>query len=204
MPAPPAVRDIVLDIGWVLVRLNYRPLLELLREHGAELADREAVMSRIALEEHECGRLPGAGLLQSIAALAHAPVSLREVHRRWVNMFEVVPEMMALAHRLSEHYRVYLLSNIGDLHWVQLSREFRMHAVGHGALPSFLAGVMKPHAAIYREAERRFALEPAATVFIDDRAENIAGARERGWHGVVHQDPSSTRAALAALGVSVP
>ena len=204
MPAPPAVRNIVLDIGWVLVRLNYQPLIELLREHGADVADREAVMSRIALEEHECGRLPGDGLLQSIAALARAPLSVREVRTHWVNMFEVVPEMMALAHRLSEHYRVYLLSNIGDLHWVQLSREFRMHAVGHGALPSFLAGVMKPHAGIYQEAERRFALEPAATVFIDDRADNIAGARERGWQGVVHQAPSSTRAALAALGVSVP
>jgi len=204
MAASPAVRNIVLDIGWVLVRLNYRPLIELLREHGADVADREAVMSRIALEEHECGRLEGAGLLQGIAALARAPVSVREVQKRWLNMFEVVPEMMALAHRLSEHYRVYLLSNIGDLHWVQLSREFRMHAVGHGALPSFLAGVMKPHAGIYQEAERRFALEPAATVFIDDRADNIAGARERGWQGVVHQAPSSTRAALAALGVAVP
>jgi len=76
--------------------------------------------------------------------------------------------------------------------------------VGHGALPSFLAGVMKPDAAIYEQAERRFALEPAATVFIDDRPENIASARERGWQGVVHRDPASTVAALAALGVSVP
>jgi hypothetical protein len=204
MPTAPAVRNVVLDIGWVLVRLNYRPLIELLRQHGANVSDRESVMSHIGLEAHECGHLPGTGLLQNIAALARTPLSLGEVRRRWVDMFEVVPEMMALAHRLSECYRVYLLSNIGDLHWVQLSREFRMHAVGHGALPSFLAGVMKPHAAIYDEAERRFALEPAATVFIDDRPENIAGARERGWQGVVHRDPATTRAALAALGVSVP
>ena len=54
------------------------------------------------------------------------------------------------------------------------------------------------------EAERRFALEPAATVFIDDRPDNIAAARVRGWQGIVHQDPPRTRAALAALGVSVP
>jgi 2-haloacid dehalogenase len=204
MPAAPAVRSVVLDIGWVLVRLNYRPLIELLRQHGADVADRDAVMSRIALEEHECGRLPGTELLQRIAALARTPVSVREVRARWDNMLEVVPDMMALAHRLSERYRVYLLSNIGDLHWVQVSREFRMHALGDGALPSFLAGVMKPHAGIYEQAERRFALEPAATVFVDDRPDNIAAARERGWQGIVHQDPPSTRAALAALGVSVP
>jgi len=109
--------------------------------------------------------------------------------------------MLDLAHRLSEHHRVYLLSNIGDLHWGHLSREYRFHALGHGALPSYLAGAMKPHADIYAEAERRFALAPAATVFIDDRVDNIAAARARGWHGIVHTDHASTRAALRALGL---
>ena len=59
-------------------------------------------------------------------------------------MFELDAAMVALAHRFSERYRVYLLSNIGDLHWAHLSREFRLHGIGHGALPSYLAGVMKP------------------------------------------------------------
>jgi HAD superfamily hydrolase (TIGR01509 family) len=60
---------------------------------------------------------------------------------------------------------------------------------------------MKPHADIYAQAERRFALEPAATVFIDDRADNIDAARARGWHGIVHRDYAGTRAALRALAV---
>ena len=116
-------------------------------------------------------------------------------------MFELEPAMVDLAHRLSERHRVFLLSNIGDLHWAHLSREYRLHAIGHGALPSYLAGVMKPHAGIYAEAERRFALEPAATVFIDDRADNIAGARARGWRGIVHGGYHSTLTALGDLGV---
>jgi 2-haloacid dehalogenase len=116
-------------------------------------------------------------------------------------MFKLDPPMVDLAHRLSGRYRVYLLSNIGDLHWVHLSREYGLHAIGHGALPSYLAGVMKPHAGIYAEAERRFALTPPATVFIDDRADNIAAARARGWHGIVHADYPSTRRALRSLNV---
>jgi 2-haloacid dehalogenase len=97
---------------------------------------------------------------------------------------------------------VFLLSNIGDLHWVHLSREYRLQTIGHGALPSYVAGVMKPHARIYAEAERRFSLEPGDTVFIDDRADNIAAARTRGWHGIVHADYPGTLAALRALRVS--
>lgn len=201
MTAPPVIRNIVFDIGWVLVRLNYRPLLGLLTAHGANPGDRNAVMARIGLEDHETGRLPGDGLLQRLQALAPLPVSLEEVRAKWLDMFELEPAMIDLAHRLSERYRVFLLSNIGDLHWLHLSREYRLQAIGHGALPSYIAGVMKPHAGIYAQAERRFALEPGATVFIDDRADNIAAALARGWQGIVHQDYRDTLGHLQALGV---
>ena len=196
------IRNVVFDIGWVLVRFNYRPIIELLRARGADVADRNGVMERIALAEHECGRVHGHGLLQRLQAITREPLSLEEAHAHWVNMFEPDPAMIELAHRLSEHYRVYLLSNMGDLHWAHLSREYRLHAIGHGALPSYLAGVMKPDPGIYREAERRFALEPSATVFIDDRADNVAAAGARGWAGIVHRDYDATRADLHRLGVA--
>jgi len=199
--APAAIDSVVFDIGWVLVRFNYQPIIELLRARGCAVDDLHALLERAALSEHESGRLHGQGLLERLAALATGAVSHAELHEKWVGMFELDPPMLDLAHRLSEHHRVYLLSNIGDLHWAHLSREYRFHALGHGALPSFLAGAMKPDAAIYAQAERRFALHPAATVFIDDRADNIAAARARGWQGIVHTDHGSTRAALRALGV---
>jgi len=195
------IRNIVFDIGWVFVRLDYRPILGHLEAHGAEVADRDTVMERIGLADHECGRLPGRGLLERLAGLVRQPVSLEETHAHWVDMFELEPAMVDLAHRLSERHRVFLLSNIGDLHWGHLAREYRLHAIGHGALPSYLAGVMKPHAGIYAEAERRFALEPAATVFVDDRVDNIASARARGWRGIVHGGYHSTLTALRDLGV---
>jgi HAD superfamily hydrolase (TIGR01509 family) len=203
MAAPQRIRNIVFDIGWVLVRLNYRPLLDFLQAHGAQLADRDAVMTRIRLEDHETGQLPGQGLLERLRELTRSQAaSLEELRTKWLDMFELEAGMVELAHRLSERYRVFLLSNIGDLHWAHLTREYRLHAIGHGALPSYVAGVMKPHPAIYAQAERRFALEPAATLFIDDRGDNVATARARGWHGIVHRDHGSTLAGLRALSVA--
>ena len=53
------IRNVVFDIGWVFVRLKYRPLLELLRSRGVEADDLHSVLARAALEDHESGRLPG-------------------------------------------------------------------------------------------------------------------------------------------------
>ncbi|HEY0766950.1 MAG TPA: HAD-IA family hydrolase, partial [Steroidobacteraceae bacterium] len=175
---------------------------DFLRARGAEVSDLDSMPARVAIEDHESGRLHGRVLLEHLAALARPPVTLEDMHARWLDMFELEPAMVDLAHRLSERYRVFLLSNIGDLHWAHLSREYRLHAIGHGALPSYLAGVMKPHAGIYAEAERRFALEPAATVFIDDRTDNIATACARGWRGIVHGGYPSTLTALRDLEVA--
>ena len=196
------IENVVFDIGWVFVRFDYQPLVDFLHAHGAQVSDLHGALEQVHLSEHETGQLHGGELLERLAGLATRAVDLAALHAQWVGMFELDAPMVDLAHRLSERYQVYLLSNIGDLHWAHLSREYRFHAIGHGALPSYLAGFMKPHAGIYAEAERRFSLTPAATVFIDDRADNIAAACERGWHGIVHRDFDSTLTALRRLQVA--
>lgn len=196
--------NVLFDIGQVLVHLDYRPLFAWLEAHGEVPLRIDEVAARIALEEHESGRLAGPGLLDRLVGLAER-VERQGAHEtareKWLDMFELQPRMVELVQRIARRQRVYLLSNIGDLHWAHLCEEYGLDRLGHGALPSFEAGVMKPLPGIYAEAERRFGLEPAATVFIDDRPANVEAARVRGWHGVVHHDQASTERALAALGV---
>jgi FMN phosphatase YigB (HAD superfamily) len=195
------MQNVVFDIGWVLVHLAPQPLLMLLREHGADVQSLEDVTSRIALHAHESGRLDGSRLIEDLARLAPRPVAASVLRSAWIDMFDPQPAMFALAARLRARYRVFLLSNVGELHWTELRRRFQLHELGHDVIASYEAGVMKPHAGIYEQAERRFALQPAATVFIDDRAENIEAVRLRGWHGIVHVDHDTTVQALRGLGV---
>jgi 2-haloacid dehalogenase len=61
--------------------------------------------------------------------------------------------------------------------------------------------LMKPDAAIYELAVRRFGMSAEELIFIDDRAENVAGAEAVGMHGHVFRDADSLRAELRALGV---
>ena len=159
------IRNIVFDVGWVFVHLNARPIIDFLATHGVHTANIDTLVESVSLDDHETGRVHGHVLLERLAALSkQQPIALEHLHAKWVDMFELQPAMVDLAHRLSERHRVYLLSNIGDLHWAHLSREYRLHHIGHGVLPSYLAGVMNPQEGIYIEAERRFDLTPAESV----------------------------------------
>ncbi|MBU3672702.1 MAG: HAD family phosphatase [Sinobacteraceae bacterium] len=195
--------NVIFDIGWVLVHLAPEPLLSLLRRHGAPVSRLEEVTGRIELHEHESGRLDGAGLVANIAKLAPRQPAHADVAAAWVDMFDPQPAMFALAAQLRARHRVFLLSNVGDLHWAELQRRFALHQLGEDVIASYEAGVMKPHEGIYIQAEQRFSLDPAQTVFIDDRLENIEAVHRRGWHGIVHRHHDSTVEALRALGVQV-
>ncbi len=194
------IRDVVFDIGRVIVAIHPQPWLDFLVDHGAPRLDLKNTLEHIAINEHETGRMDGAGLIERLGVLAPraAPSDQRQ---QWLEMFTPEEEMVQLARRVTPHHGVYLLSHIGDLHWDHLVTRHGIDRIGHGALTSFHAGVMKPDTAIYAQAEQKFALRPATTVFIDDRSENIETARARGWHGIVHRNFNDTRLALLRLGV---
>ncbi len=197
-----SIEAIVFDVGWVLLRLNYTALLDYLREHGVSQSTIKDVIAAIKLDAHETGLLDGEGLLRNIASLAtRAQMDVREIERHWVEMFEPIPEMFILAANLMTRYRVFLLSNVGELHWRHIVARYDLLSHCHDALPSFEAKVMKPNIGIYREAERRFALYGPQTVFIDDLEPNVLGARKCGWHAILHRNPAATIAQLRALGV---
>jgi 2-haloacid dehalogenase len=198
------IRNVVFDIGGVLLNLRYEPFIRYLAGAGIDMHDLPGWLTRVDLAGHERGEHGGEALLARIAALASTPLDLQDMHARWLDMFDRCNEMIELAQGLMSDYRVYLLSNVGDLHWSHIQRTYGLDGLVHGVCASFRVGAVKPEPKIYREAEAMFGLEPAATVFIDDLVPNVEGARACGWHAIHHRAPAMTRAELRALGVRLP
>ena len=177
-----SIDTVVFDIGRVLVRLEFSAFLQYLGEHGVGVGQVEELLSRIA-------------------AMGDGRMTVEALREHWLGMFVPEPRMIDFARRLAGSRRVYLLSNIGDLHWEFLERETGIASIGHGALPSFKARASKPDPAIYRKAEELFGLVPARTVFIDDLPQNVDTALQRGWRAIHHYDPESTIERLRSMGV---
>jgi len=198
------IRNVVFDIGGVLLRLRYQPFIDYLASAGIDMSDLPRWLERVDLAAHERGEIGGDELLGRIAAMARRPLDGAELRERWLDMFDRAHDMFDLAAGLKTEYRVFLLSNIGDLHWGHLNARYGFDDLAHGVVASFRVGAIKPSAVIYRETERRFGLDPAATVFIDDLPPNVAGAQACGWQAIHHREPAQTLRQLRALGVRLP
>ena len=57
---------------------------------------------------------------------------------------------------------------------------------------SYEHGMMKPELALYEIARQMTGVNHASLLFIDDRKENIEAARQKGWSGIVHENPRAT------------
>ena len=68
-------------------------------------------------------------------------------------------------------------------------------------ITSYEAQSMKPHAGIYELAAKRVNLPPEEIFFVDDRAENVEGARKLGWQAVRYTTPLRLANDLERRGV---
>ena len=196
------IRHLVFDLGKVLVHFSYSQLFPLLRRRGALFSDIDEFAERVGLIEYEHGRMTTPEFLDRLNGLLSAPLSLEELEQAWCGIFTPQPQMLALARRLRPQVKVHIISNTGEIHWQYLRERFALDDLCEGSFASCEVGHMKPTAEIYRIAEERFGFAPPQAVFIDDRAENVDGAKACGWHGIHHRSYGQTLEALAELGLT--
>jgi len=114
-----------------------------------------------------------------------------------------IPPMLDLARRVGERARLAVLTNNNLL--VRAHMDALYPALG----PIFGAAICasaeqrarKPAPEAYRRCLARLGESPARCLFIDDSAENIAGAAEAGLHTHHHTDEAGLLVRLGALGV---
>lgn len=72
-----------------------------------------------------------------------------------------------------------------------------------GVVVSGYVGLRKPDAAIFELALRRFGIDRATTLFVDDKAMNVQGANRVGIRAVRFSDPRRLRGLLITAGVPI-
>ena len=115
-----------------------------------------------------------------------------------IDLQEPVRPTEELIGRLKEAgYRLYVLSNMSR-EFIDYLRTFPVYGLFDGEVVSCEEGVVKPEPRIYELLLERFGLEPAETLFIDDRRVNLEAAAAFGIR-TQHFDPKDAEGSCRLL-----
>jgi FMN phosphatase YigB (HAD superfamily)/RimJ/RimL family protein N-acetyltransferase len=196
---PPRPRTLIFDWGGVLMRTmddsGRRAWERRLRlpDGGAD----RAVFGNQAWHEVQLGRLSVEETWRAIGApLGLEGDDLAEFRRDFWGGDRLNEDLVAhIADWRAAGHPVALLSNYHHGLEALLDAQGVRHLF-HPIVISAHEGIMKPAAWLYWRTLNRMGLAPTEALFVDDAAENIAGARRVGLHAVHFRD---TEEAVAAI-----
>lgn len=197
------VEAVVFDIGQVLI--EWRP--EAVFDEMIGEDRRRALFDAVPMAEANDAVDLGAPFRATFAALA-------EAHPDWATEIMLWPENWArmaspriersvtLLHALKANgVPVFALSNFGDETFDIAQGLYPFFADFDRRYVSGRLKVMKPDAAIYEVVERDSGIAPDRLLFTDDRADNIAAARARGWQTHLFDGPEAFADRLVREGL---
>jgi len=200
------IDHIVFDIGKVLI--HYDPQLPFSRIIPDE-AERQWFFENVCTHEWNLEQDRGRAWPEAEALLiAQHPDREEQIRAFRKHWHEMVPhayeDSVAILEGLIDQGRdVTMLTNFAADTFVEARKRFPFLDASRGVTVSGEISLIKPDVAIYEKHARDFGLRPAATIFIDDSADNVKGARAAGWHAVQFIDPATLRRDLAGFGIEV-
>ncbi len=197
------IRNIILDIGMVLVDFQWKPLMEKLGFSEQAIAVLgENMMLSPDWSMFDIGEIPEA---EAIALFKKKiPEYEKEIDMFFENIVDVVEcfphTRQWITDLKTQGYGVYLLSNYPE-------RAFLLHAeskfdfmdIIDGAVISYEIKRIKPDKQIYLHLLEKYALNPKECVFLDDRTLNIEAARMLGMQGIVVKNQEQAMKELDSL-----
>lgn len=184
------IKNIIFDVGKVLV--SYEP---------------DAYMISLGLDEDKRERINGAMFQNELwdksdqglgtpedflrEFTSNAPElaeEIRRIHTTVGNTVEMMPYACDWIRELKERgYRLYILSNYSENMINQTREKLLFLPLMDGVVFSYTIKELKPSPGIYQHLCDTYGLIPGECVFLDDREENVEGAKRMGIQGILFQ-----------------
>lgn len=212
---PAEIRNLLFDMGGVIINLSIDRSKEAFRELGLENPDEllNAYVQKGAFARLESGAITPQEFFDEIRSVLPEKcrtAATNEVIEEAFSKFLLglpVDRLRAL-HDLSAKYNVCLLSNTNAIMWHgKIAALFRQD--GHdldyyfpgGVVASFEAKSMKPDKEIFTYAEKHLNIKPEETLFLDDGPANIIAARQLGFNALLVKPGTDFMNLLSEYGI---
>lgn len=199
------ITTLFLDIGGVLLTNGWDHNA---RQRAAKTfaLDYEEMSERhhLTFDTYEEGKLTLDEYLDRVIFYEERPFSRDEFRSFMFAQSQPYPEMIAFIRALKARYhlKIAAVSNEGRELTIYRIRKFDLGSFMDFFVSSCFVHYRKPDADIYRIALDIAQVSPEQVAYLEDRTMFVDIAQGLGIQGVLHTDYESTKAALAALGLS--
>jgi len=194
---------VVFDIGNVLIEWNPERYYD--RVIGPE--QRRALFSQVDLHGMNEAVDRGGDFRETIQSTADGHPAWREEimlwHDDWIELASPeIPGSVRLLRALrARGVPVYALTNFGVCNFEYAQEIYSFLTEFDRLYVSGRLGITKPDPAIYARLEADCGVVPGRLLFADDRADNIAAAKARGWQGHLFDGPGGWAHTLVRTGL---
>ena len=185
---------IIFDLGEVIIDLDSKRVIDQFQKHSDKSAkDIIRLISKSQdLIDYEVGKMTDVEFCQVVNELLSIELSQASFEAIWNSFLGTIQlDKLHLMLDLKEKFNVLILSNTNAIHQSAFDRRVgelipskTMADMVHTAYYSHELGLRKPDPLIYQKVIDLQNLNPAKTIFFDDRLENITAARASGIQAI--------------------
>lgn len=199
-----AVRNVVFDVGGVLLRWDPRLLYRRLIPDPNEL---DWFLSEVCTPEWNSRLDAGCSFDDACDELAARYPAHAELVHAWKRQDEMVGGEIAGTRQIVDHLHergvgLYLLTNMPTEVFAARRARYAVLRKFDGAIVSGEEGVLKPSRQIFDRLSSRYGVDPAESLFIDDSEINVRGARSAGFLAHQFLDATTLTAELTKHGLA--
>ena len=201
----PVISAIVFDLGGVLMDWDPRHLYRKL--FGGDEAAMEEFLATVCTAEWIRQQDMGLPVADAVAQLArrfpdHAPL-IKAYDKRWQEILAgpIEDSVSVLADLRQRGVPLYGLTNLPGEKFTALMERLNFLDWFEAVVVSGAVGVAKPDLEIYIHLLKTYHLVPESTLFVDDVAANVEGAKALGLAAIHFVSPAKLRSDLVELAL---
>jgi putative hydrolase of the HAD superfamily len=184
----PSVKNLVFDLGGVILDLSVDHTLQSFSTLSgiSKQKVQEIFLSSPGFNEYERGGMDDAGFRNYIRKIYQVNATDPQIDACWNAMLRGIPvAKLNLLQELKKKYTVYLLSNTNEIHLSYINTVMLSGMAGENSLDQYFHKAYyshrmlkrKPDAEIFEQVLEENGLVPEQTLFLDDNALNVEGAK---------------------------
>ena len=198
------IRVAAFDIGKVLLDFDYGILIRKIAPRSRldiDALDRLLNQSPL-LAQYESGRIGNAEFFKEIQKVTGYNGTQHEFASQFENIFTPINEVIEMhAQIASSGFPTWTFSNTNPMAVSHISCAYDFWPRFTGHILSHETGALKPDPKIYEALEAATGCAGGEIAYLDDRPENIATAKNRGWQAAQFKTPAQARRAFVEFGI---